>query len=60
MLTGSVLLIAQLGALKIRTLLSSGEQNALKKVAPATKVTFEQIQQVASSASPISVLQAVK
>ena len=60
MLIGSVLLIAQLGALSIRKCLSSGENDALKKVAPSTRGTLAQLQEAASGASPISILQLLK
>ena len=60
MLIGSVLLIAQLGALKIRRLLSSGENDNLKKAAPTTRGTLAQLQEAARSSAPTTILQALK
>ena len=51
MLREAILLIAQIGAHKIKTLCMSGESNALKNIRPNTKGTIADFQEVLSKAS---------
>ena len=60
MLTGAVLLIAQLGAYKIRELVGTGQENDLNRVTPRTRGTVAQFQEALREASPISILKSVK
>ena len=60
MLMGAVLMITQVGAHNIRTLLMSGESDALKNVPPDTKGTIADFQEVLSKSSPMSILLATK
>ena len=60
MLTGAVLLIAQLGAYKIRELVGTGQVTDLNSVTPRTRGTIAQLQEALHEASPISILKSVK
>ena len=60
MLTGAVLLIAQLGAYKIRELVGTGQENDLNSIMPRTRGSIAQFQEALREASPISILKSVK
>ena len=60
MLIGAVLLIAQLGAYKIRELVGTGETNDLNSIPPSTRGTIAQFQEALCASSPISILKAAK
>ena len=58
--TGAVLLVAQLGAFEIRSLLCSGEGDALKQVPLKERGLTEECRKVLAAAAPLEVLKAIK
>ena len=60
MMFGSVLLVAQLGAHEIRSLLCSGEQDVLSEAALDKCATAGEFRQLLARASPFDVLNAIK
>ena len=60
MLREAILLLAQIGAHRIKTLCMSGESNALKNIRPNTKGIIADFQEVLSKASAFWILHATK
>ena len=57
---GAVLLVAQLGAFEIRSLLCSGEGDALKQVPLKERGLTEECRKVLAAAAPLEILKAIK
>ena len=60
MLIGAVLLVAQLGAYKIRSLLTAGENEILQGVPRKTRGTLGHLREALSRASPLAILKETK
>ena len=60
MLLGAVLLVAQLGAHEIRSLISSGQDEALKEMPLNTRGTAAEFCEVLAKASPLGILKLAK
>ena len=57
---GAVLLVAQLGAFEIRSLLCSGEGDALQEVPVKQSGLTEECRKVLAAAAPLDILKAIK